>query len=179
MTDPSRARNVAWMSLAGLVFASLAVAPRSWAADAGAAPSPATDPNAGVAVAWIVALRDHDAAALEKVSGYPFTVRDAGESGHCKSRSASTASKLKDAVSCLLHDDNLHEDLAGWPKFKAKPVQKKDLPPWTRKWLKEIPVDAAPYMVRIQGSGSLQSFVLLIADGRVRAVWRSTGFDAG
>lgn len=125
------------------------------------------------------ALRGRDAEALTKATRLPFTLRDTGESGACKNRLATDADKLKATLVCLLGNDLLHEDLMNWPKFKAKLVDKKDLPAWTKKWIKEIPAGTSTYSVRIQGNGSMQSFILLVADGSVRGVWHATGFDAG
>jgi hypothetical protein len=175
-------RIVTWLSFFGSALISVASPASGRAGDAGTAPATsvsARDQNAAAAVAWIVALRDRNADTLTRAARFPFMLRDTGESGHCKNRTAAAVDKLKETLACLLKDDLLHEDLTGWPRFKAKPMAKKDLPSWTRRWAKELPADAIPYSVRIQGSGSMQSFVLLMVDGGVRGVWRATGFDAG
>lgn len=147
--------------------------------DSSAVPAAAPAPDAAAVVAWMKALRDRDIESLVKTTRLPFTLRDTGESGACKNRVATDVDKLKPALACLLKNDLLHEDLVGWPKFKAKLIDKKDMPSWTKKWIKEVPAGSSTYSVRIQGSGSMQSFILLVTGGGVREVWHATGFDAG
>jgi hypothetical protein len=136
-----------------------------------AAPS---DDAVQVATRWLDALRKHDLDALTRASRYPFALRDTRKEGHCaKSSAAPGPESLAATIDCLIKDDLLAEDLKSSPPLSIEGVSEKKLSTWTRPWRKEIGGGWQPVAISFYNDGDAWEFVLLVADGGVRAVWKT------
>jgi hypothetical protein len=63
------------------------------------------------ATQWLQALRDHDTPALQRLTSYPFELRDSELEANCGSRVASGPAELPKVLACLLDDALFNEAL--------------------------------------------------------------------
>jgi hypothetical protein len=125
------------------------------------------------------ALRSADSAALAALARFPFHLRDTGSEGDCKSGTAESAEQLPGLVQCLVSDSLLMGDLKDHPQLLTEEVAKKDLPPWTKKWRKEIKSGQTLVHVMVPGNGNTFHFILLSSADGAHALWKETTFEGG
>jgi hypothetical protein len=127
-----------------------------------------------VATRWLEALRKHDVDALTKAARYPFTLRDTKKEGHCdRSRTAPDPDSTPATIDCLIKDDLLAEDLKGNPPLSIESVSDKQLPRWAKAWRKDVASGMQPIAISFYNDGDAWEFLLLVADGGVKAVWKT------
>jgi hypothetical protein len=132
-----------------------------------------------VATQFFAALRAADSAALMALARFPFQLRDTGSEGDCKSGTADIPEHMPGLVQCLVSDSLLLGDLKEHPQLLAEEVGRKDLPPWTKKWRKEIQSGQALVHVMVPGNGNTSHFIVLVSDAGARALWKETTFEGG
>lgn len=142
-----------------------------------AAKAPATPVE--VATQLFAALRRADSAALTALARFPFQLRDTGSEGECKSGTADTPEQMPGLVQCLVSDTLLLGDLKEHPQLLTEEVGRKDLPPWTKKWRKEIQSGQTLVHVMVPGNGNTFHFIVLVEADAARALWKETTFEGG
>jgi hypothetical protein len=125
------------------------------------------------------ALRAGDGAALTALARFPFQLRDTGSEGECRSGTAESAEQMPGLVSCLVSDSLLLGDLKEHPQLQTEEIAKKDLPPWTKKWRKEIQSGQTLVHVMVPGNGNTFHFIVLASTDGVHALWKETTFEGG
>ena len=70
-------------------------------------------------------------------------------------------------------------DLKEHPQLLTEEIAKKDLPPWTKKWRKEIRAGQTLVHVMVPGNGNTFHFIVLASAERAHALWKETSFEGG
>jgi hypothetical protein len=139
-----------------------------------------TDATAEVALAtrWLQALRQRDLPALERMTHYPFDVRQTAPTPICESRTAPRASDLRRAIECLLADEAFSRALSQSAKAAVEAGP-------TRAYVPDVfegwgPVDRGelwPTLLHLETSDDLAiDLLLLVAKDGVQTAWKRTGF---
>lgn len=142
-----------------------------------AAKAPATPVE--VATQLFAALRAADSAALIALARFSFQLRDTGSEGDCKSGTADTPEQMPGLVQCLVSDSLLLGDLKEHPQLLTEEISRKQLPPWTEKWRKEIQSGQTLVHVMVPGNGNTFHFIVLVEAHGARALWKETTFEGG
>jgi hypothetical protein len=130
-----------------------------------------------LATRWLEALRRRDIAALERLTSYPFELRDTERDAHCGTRSAAGPSDLPTAIDCLLKDQLFTRALKERSVVKA--AHAKDfVPGFFQGWRRKEHADLWPTMA-LFGSDAGDEFdlTLLVAKDGVRVVWKRGSFS--
>lgn len=135
-----------------------------------------------IARQWLNAVKARDVEALERLTSYPFEVRDAGRDALCGKRTATSQAELSGAVACMFRSDLLHHALTESPSpgFTADDASD-SLPNWIGAWWREKDhrqLQRVSTMVSTLEGDEFDFQMLVARDGGVRTVWKAGGFEA-
>lgn len=130
-----------------------------------------------LATQWLDALRRHDVASLERLTSYPFELRDTEREAHCGSRSAAASRDLPGVIDCLFKDALFNRALKANSVVKA--AHAKDfVPGFFEGWRRKEHADLWPTQVLFgTDAGDEFDLTLLVAKNGVRVVWKRGSFS--
>jgi hypothetical protein len=132
-----------------------------------------------LAAQWLQALRDRDTPALERLTSYPFELRDSQLEAHCGSRTASGRAELSATLDCLLDDPLFSEALKTRGAFKPYAGSTRDfVPGFFEGWRRPEHAELWPTSVLIStGGGHEYDLCLLVAKNGVQVLWKRGSFS--
>lgn len=137
--------------------------------------------DAALASQWLAALRAKDMTAIERLSAFPFDLRDTGRHASCGRRVADKPDSMRKMLSCLLGNDVLNQALAESPESPAIVAHPEDEPPeWATSWLasrSSTPSVRVGVLVAT-GKGDEFELLLLVSGSRVQGIYARGGFEA-
>jgi hypothetical protein len=129
---------------------------------------------------WLSALGKRDVQALSRLTRFPFKMHDTSATGDCENRSAGAPAALGGAVSCLLENDlllnDLREDSAGRKLF-VRAIARGNLPSWARRWRSDLPADLQSIWATVVADGVTWDLLLLVGKQGVAGLWKAGWFD--
>jgi hypothetical protein len=138
-----------------------------------------------LATQWLDALRRKDIDGLQRLTSYPFELRDAEVEAHCGDRRASTPKQMPKTLDCLL-DDPIFNSALGRIRSKLKAASSRDSESgYFKGWRRAEHADLWPVTLLIgggsptMGDGYEFDLTFLVAKEGVRAFWKSGAQTSG
>jgi hypothetical protein len=129
------------------------------------------------ATQWLQALRDHDTPLLQRLTSYPFELRDSELEANCRSRVASGPAELPSVLACLLDDALLNEALkSNFRLFAGRAPD--EVPRPFESWRRPEHAGLWPATVGIRtDAGNAYELCFLVAKSGVRVLWKRGWFS--
>jgi hypothetical protein len=130
-----------------------------------------------LATQWVDALRRKDVDTLQRLTRFPFELRDSGVEAHCGSRRAANSTQLPTTVDCLLSDPIFGQALSRI-RSGVEAGRTQDYEPGVfRGWRRPEHADLWPATLLIgNGAGNEYDICFLVAKNGVRAFWKRGSF---
>lgn len=131
-----------------------------------------------VSMTWLEALRAGKIEELQRLTAFPFQLREPAAYPSCQPQDVSTAESLRNALACLLDDTVLRDELGGelgGPSAFA--MGKAALPPWAKALNGQQPRNALPVRTVVPGVRVNFEFVIFVNTKGVTAVWKNAEYD--
>jgi hypothetical protein len=121
------------------------------------------------ATRWMFGLKRAERHVLESMSAYPFELRVQKAPCACEGGTARDATELVSLLDGLMKTE--HVKGLELTSSDAKEILKGKLPDWAKRWGKKLPRGAR--LVHVESSDSSQTitWILLVTNQTVRAVW--------
>jgi hypothetical protein len=121
------------------------------------------------ATRWMYGLKRAETRVLDSMSAYPFELRVQNAPCACEGGKARDAAQLVTLLEGLMKTE--HVKGLELTTSDAKEILKSSLPDWAKRWGKRLPRGAR--LVHVESSDGSQSitWILLITNQTVRAVW--------
>jgi len=138
-----------------------------------------------LATRWLDALRRKDIDSLERLTSYPFELRDAEAEAHCGDRGATAPKQMPKVVDCLL-DDPIFNKALGRIRSKLEAASSRDSESgYFKGWRRAEHADLWPVTLLIGGGsptlgdGYEYDLTFLVAKNGVRVFWKSGALTSG
>jgi len=133
-----------------------------------------------LATRWLDALRRRDLDALERLTSYPFELRDTEEEAHCGSRRAAAPKDMPGILDCLLNDPILNEAMDRI-RSGIEAGRTQDYEPGVFKgWRRPEHANLWPATLLIgTDAGNEYDLTFLVAKNGVRVLWKRGSFVSG
>jgi hypothetical protein len=126
---------------------------------------------------WLLTLRHRDIRALERLTSYPFELRDNQLGANCGSRMASGPTEMRAALACLL-DDALFNEALKADSIVSAGLKQDFVPGFFEGWRRPEHADLWPTMVLIgTDAGNEYDLTMLVAKNGVRVLWKRGSFS--
>jgi hypothetical protein len=129
------------------------------------------------ATQWLNALRSRDRVQLEKFSSVPFDLRELVQYPKCQPAEALKPADVASAVTCLLEDQLLMEELTAQPAPVTETIAAADLPEWAASLKHSLSANGQLVHVRLPGNGVSYQLLLLATSSGVQRVWKFAEYD--
>jgi hypothetical protein len=137
--------------------------------------------EAQLATEWLSALRSGNGPALDRLSQYPFELRDRGRSATCGIRPAARPDDLNPALQCLTSNTVFLKAMRDSSELAPVVYRSVDqLPGWARAWWdqKGAPTIKVVSFLMATTTGDEFDLLLLVDKSGVHALWKSGSFES-
>jgi hypothetical protein len=122
---------------------------------------------------WLDALKRQDMQTLTQKTSFPFEIRDTGQGAKCGRTAARTPKHFKEAVGCLLNNQELQTGLSAKKPTIDTASEDDPVPSWAERWWTTADHSGLNQTFTTVASPDGISFdlILVTASNGVRAVW--------